>query len=119
MCRFLDAGGTEAVHTRGGPASKKRQGTKSREAAQRLVGERYGDFRLGPHSMGAGIAATRPACLHAAAGESAKEASRADFEGRQRAPGALIAMNGVERDRRRRGASAMDREGGADRPSGS
>jgi hypothetical protein len=28
LCRFLDAGGTEALHTRRGPASKKRQGAK-------------------------------------------------------------------------------------------
>ena len=33
------------------PASKKRQGTKSREAGQRLGSERYGDFRLAAHSM--------------------------------------------------------------------
>jgi len=51
---FLDAGGTEALHTRGGPASKKRQGAKSRGAGQRLDGERYGDFRLAAHSMEAG-----------------------------------------------------------------
>ncbi len=58
--------------------------------------------------------------LHLAAAERAKEASRAGFEGRQRAPGALIAMNRVERDRRRRGAGATEREGGgADRRSGS
>ena len=54
MCRFLDAGGTETLHTRGEPASKKRQGTKSREAGRRLGGERYGDFRLAAHSMEAG-----------------------------------------------------------------
>ena len=46
MCRFLDAGGTEALHTRGGPASKKRQGAKSRGAGQRLDGERYGGFQV-------------------------------------------------------------------------
>jgi hypothetical protein len=32
------------------PASKKRQGTKSREAGERLGSERYGDFRLAPRS---------------------------------------------------------------------
>ena len=63
LCRFLDAGGTEALHKRGGPASKKRQGAKSRGAGQRLDGERYGDFRLAAHSMGRDIAATRPAWL--------------------------------------------------------
>ena len=50
----MDAGGTEALHTRGGPASKKRHGAKSRGAGQRLDGERYGDFRLAAHSMEAG-----------------------------------------------------------------
>ena len=44
----------------------------------------------------------------------------AGFEGYQRAPGALIAINRVERDRRRRGAGATEREsGGARRRSGS
>ena len=112
LCRFLDAGDT---HTRGGPASKKRQGAKSRGAGQRLDGERYGDFRLAAHSMEAGQwgdATCMPACLHLAAGERAKEASRAGFEGGQRAPGALIAVNRVERDRRPRGAGATEREGG-------
>ena len=36
----------EGCHALRRPASKKRQGTKSREAGQRLGGERYGDFRL-------------------------------------------------------------------------
>ena len=110
LCRFLDAGGTEALHTRGGPASKKRQGTKSRGAGQRLGGERYGDFRLGPHSMGG--ATLRRRDLHAFTRRRArgrKKRPEADFEGRQRAPGALIAVNWVERDRRRRGASAPER----------
>jgi hypothetical protein len=51
MCRFLDAGGTKLLRTLGEPASKKRQGAKSREAGQGLGGERYGDFRLAAHSM--------------------------------------------------------------------
>jgi hypothetical protein len=51
LCRFLDAGDTEALRTLGKPASKKRQGTKSRSAGERLGGERYGDFRLAAHSM--------------------------------------------------------------------
>ena len=51
MCRFLDAGGINPFRTLGRPASKKRQGTKSREAGQRLGGERYGDFRLAAHPV--------------------------------------------------------------------
>ncbi len=51
LCRFLDAGGTALCCTLSEPASKKRQGTKSREAGQRLGGGRYGDFRFAAHSM--------------------------------------------------------------------
>jgi hypothetical protein len=40
-----------SLRVHGQPASKKRQGTKSRSAGQRLGGEGYGDFRLAPHSM--------------------------------------------------------------------
>jgi hypothetical protein len=47
----LDAGDTKPLHTLGEPASKKRQGTKSREAGPRLGVERYGDFRLAVDSM--------------------------------------------------------------------
>jgi hypothetical protein len=43
MCRFLDAGNSETLRTLSGPASKKRQGTKSREVGHRLGSERYGD----------------------------------------------------------------------------
>ncbi len=52
LCRFLDAGGTEALHTRGGPASKKRQGAKSRghAAAAILLSKTTGStFRSGRH----------------------------------------------------------------------
>jgi hypothetical protein len=42
LYRFLDAGNTEACRTLGEPASKKRRCTKSRDAGQRLGGERYG-----------------------------------------------------------------------------
>ena len=40
LYRFLDAGNTEAGRTLGEPASKKRRCTKSRDAGQRLGGER-------------------------------------------------------------------------------
>jgi hypothetical protein len=43
LCRFLDAGNSETLRTLSGPASKKRQGTKSREVGHRLGSERYGD----------------------------------------------------------------------------
>ena len=43
VCRFLDAGNSPTLRTLSGPASKKRQGTKSREVGHRLGSERYGD----------------------------------------------------------------------------
>jgi len=52
LYRFLDAGNTEACRTLGEPASKKRRCTKSRDAGQRLGGERYGDFSLASHPNG-------------------------------------------------------------------
>ena len=47
MCRFLDAGGIDPVRTLGRPASKKRQGTKSREAGLRLGGLPLWGFEVG------------------------------------------------------------------------
>ena len=43
MCWFLDAGNKEMIRRLNWPASKKRQGTKSREVGHRLGSERYGD----------------------------------------------------------------------------
>jgi hypothetical protein len=51
LCRFLDAGNSETLRTLSGPASKKRQGTKSREVGHRLGSERYGDLMPAPTSM--------------------------------------------------------------------
>ena len=51
MCRFLDAGNDERLLVLGRPASKKRQGTKSREVGHRLSSERYGDLILTPAVM--------------------------------------------------------------------
>src|SRR5215470_1785778 len=62
LCRFLDAGNSETLHTLSGPASKKRQGTKSREVGHRLGSERYGDLVPAPTSM---VDATLAGCeLH-------------------------------------------------------
>ena len=72
MCRFLDAGNSETLHTLGGPASKKRQGTKSREVVHRLGSERYGDYMSGalssPISVGAFFLALRFLLFDRAAG---------------------------------------------------
>jgi hypothetical protein len=46
VCRFLDAGNDEWLLALGRPASKKRQGTKSREVGHRLSSEHYGDLIL-------------------------------------------------------------------------
>ena len=51
MCRFLDAGNDEMLLALRRPASKKRQGTKSREVRHRLSNERYGDLVLTPSVM--------------------------------------------------------------------
>jgi hypothetical protein len=51
LCRFLDAGNDETLLALRRPASKKRQGTKSREVGRRLSSERYGDFILTPAVM--------------------------------------------------------------------
>jgi len=123
LYRFLDAGNTEAGRTLSEPASKKRRCTKSRDAGQRLGGERYGDFSLASLPMvqwRRKPAATRRACPDAGAGERARRAPRRSLGAYQRATGASIAVNGAERDRRQRGASAKGREsGGARRTCGS
>jgi hypothetical protein len=54
LCWFLDAGNKEMIRRLNWPASKKRQGTKSREVGQRLGGERYGDLMAAPMSMTGG-----------------------------------------------------------------
>ena len=56
MCRFLDAGNNEAVGTLSCQASKKRQGTKSREVGPRQ-GSGYGDLMSAPTLM---VGATLP-----------------------------------------------------------
>ena len=45
LCRFLDAGECKGSRTLDRPASKKRQGTKSRSVVRR-IGVRYGDLRV-------------------------------------------------------------------------
>ena len=51
MCRFLDAGNNETLGALSEHASKKRQGTKSREVGPRLGSERYGDLMSTPRLM--------------------------------------------------------------------
>src|SRR5215469_8248959 len=51
LCRFLDAGNNESLGTLNSQASKKRQGTKSREVGPRLGSERYGDLMSAPTLM--------------------------------------------------------------------
>ena len=51
MCRFLDAGNDEALGGLSWPASKKRQGTKSREVGHRRGSGRYGDLMAAPNSV--------------------------------------------------------------------
>ena len=59
---FLDAGDDETIGMLSWPASKKRQGTKSREVGRRLGSERYGDLMPALTSM---VDATLAGCeLH-------------------------------------------------------
>ena len=51
LCRFLDAGNNEGLGTLSQQASKKRQGTKSREVGLRLGSEGYGDLMSAPTFM--------------------------------------------------------------------
>jgi hypothetical protein len=51
MCRFSDAGMTTASTRLWRPASKKRQGTKSREVAHWRCNGRYGDLMAAPISI--------------------------------------------------------------------
>ena len=51
MCRFLEAGNNQGLGTLSGQASKKRQGTKSREVGHRLGSEGYGDLMSAPTFM--------------------------------------------------------------------
>jgi len=53
------------------PASKKRQGTKSREVGQRLGVERYGELMLAPSSIAGATPGRRE--LHACRQERARE----------------------------------------------
>jgi hypothetical protein len=49
LCRFLDAGNDEASGGVSRPASKKRQGTKSREVGHWRSNGRYGDLMVAPN----------------------------------------------------------------------
>jgi hypothetical protein len=110
VCRFLDAGNDERPLALGRPASKKRQGTKSRKVGHWLSSERYGDLILAP-------AVTWARCWQKATWMSV---GRGAWE---RATGisvvAWTAPTGnrlvdrrdwAERDRRRRGASASEQQ---------
>ena len=96
LYRFLDAGSTETFRMRSRPASKKRRGTKSRDAGQQLGSERYGDLMGEPVRWGP---LPWSGDLHACKRERASErkASPPAVEGYERALGGLIVVNRVER----------------------
>ena len=116
LCRFLDAGGADLCGRSDGRRPKSARARSRGQPGRRLGVERYGDFRVAAHSLKAGHRgdATRmPAC---GGGRGRGRSVPAGSEGYRRAPGGWIARNWVERDRRRRGASARERQsGGADR----
>src|SRR6266478_5017864 len=94
LCRFLDAGNNEALGTLSCQASKKRQGTKSREVGHRLGSERYGDLMSAPTLM---VGATLPGSdrdVWTGEVRSLQWASRQALGAHQRALGALIAVIG-------------------------
>jgi hypothetical protein len=74
LCWFLDAGNNETVRTLSSPASKKRQGTKSREVWHRQGSERYGDLMLAAVSIVGGTPARRDldVCTHARSGDCSR-----------------------------------------------
>src|SRR6516162_666205 len=92
MCRFLDAGNNEALGTLSCQASKKRQGTKSREVGPRLGSERYGDLKSAPTLMVGGTLPGRDGmCGQARWGACNNWSSR--FDGNRALPvTALVAM---------------------------
>ena len=51
VVQVLDAGNNEGLGTLSSQASKKRQGTKSREVGPQLGSERYGDLMSAPRLM--------------------------------------------------------------------
>ena len=94
LCRFWDAGNNEGLGTPSSQASKKRQGTKSREVGPRLGSERYGDLMSAPTSM---VGETLPGSdrdVWTGEVESLQWASRQALGAHQRALGALIAVIG-------------------------
>jgi hypothetical protein len=124
LYRFLDAGNTEAGRALSEPASKKRRCTKSRDAGQRLGGERYGDFSLVSlaSKWSGGGASLRRRAGHAWMRERAREREKRlrrrlkGIDGRR-----AIDRRGPGREgSHRREASAKGREsGGAQKGSGS
>jgi hypothetical protein len=120
LCRFLDAGNNETLRTLSEPASKKRQGTKSRAVGRWLAASAMGIMCRCRARWWAG-GEHDATCMSARAGgrESAEGISAGAWSastGDRRTDG----CDWVERDRRRRGASASERESrNAHRRSGS
>ncbi len=116
LCRFLDAGGADLTARSDGRRPKSARARSRGQPGRRLGVERYGDFRVASHSLKPGHRgdATRmPGCGD---GRGSGRSVPAGSEGYRRAPGGWVARNRVERDRRRRGAIARERQsGGADR----
>src|SRR5205823_661102 len=110
MCRFLDAGNNEALGSLSCQASKKRQGTKSREVGHRLGSERYGGFDVSAElDGGRDTARKRPGCVDRRGEEPAMGISAS---ARSASAGArsIDRRDRVERDHCRRRASASERE---------
>src|SRR6476660_6984506 len=105
VCRFLDAGNNETLRTLSEPASKKRQGTKSRAVGRWLAASAMGIMCRCRARWWAG-GEYDATCMSARAGgrESAEGISAGAWSastGDRRTDG----CDCVERDRRRRGAT--------------
>ena len=116
----MDAGNAEVLRTLSELASKKRQGTKSRDFGERLGSEGYGDLMLAPSSLAGATLGRGDLDAWTQGGRERDKGVSAGVGAYRQAPGALIGVNRVERDRRQRGASVTERDsGGARRRSGS
>jgi len=107
----LDAGNDETLLALRRPASKKRQGTKSREVGHRLSSERYGDLILTPAVMVGAmlVQGDLDGCVRKGARKSAMGISVVAWT-LSTGDRLVDQRDCAEQDRRQRGASASERE---------
>ena len=109
VCRFLDAGNNETLRTLSEPASKKRQGTKSRELGAGWQRVLWGLCVGAELDGGREASTTPPACLHVPEVGRVQKAFRRALGAHQRAIDALMDVIGSTSVR---SASALQSRGG-------